>query len=179
MKKNIANFITAVRISGSILMAFLPAFSIPFYTAYLVCGLSDITDGAIARKTNSASLFGAKFDTSADFLFAVVSLAKLLQRIPVPEWIWVWIAVIVLIKAANTVSGFARSGELVSVHSVMNKVTGLLLFLFPLTLNFIELKYSAGVVCSIATVSAVQEGYLIEKGPHTVIQLERRPNDEA
>ena len=46
----------------------------------------------------------------------------------------------------------------------MNKVTGLLLFLFPLTLEFIELKYTAVIVCFAATIAAVQEGYYILSG---------------
>ena len=37
----------------------------------------------------------------------------------------------------------------------------LLLFLLPLTLSFIELKYSSIVICSIATYAAIQEGSYI------------------
>ncbi len=48
-----------------------------------------------------------------------------------------------------------------SVHSIMNKVTGGLLFVFPLTLSFIDLRYSAAVVCVAATAAAIHEGYLI------------------
>ena len=32
-------------------------------------------------------------------------------------------------------------------------------FLLPITLAFIDLRYSAVVVCTIATVAAIQEGY--------------------
>ncbi len=164
MKKNIANVITGIRILGSILLAFVPVYSVPFYVVYLMCGLSDMADGAIARKTNSSSSLGAKLDTAADFLFAAVSLAKLLPYIPVPEWLQQWIVAIALIKAANIGLGFIRNKRLVSVHSAMNKVTGLLLFLFPLTLGLVELKYSAAIVCSIATFSAIQEGYFVGTG---------------
>ena len=164
MKKNIANAITGVRILGSILLAFVPVLSVSFYAVYLMCGLSDMVDGTIARKTNSSSSLGAKLDTVADFLFAAVLLAKLLPCIPVPEWLWIWISIITLIKAANIGLGFIRNKRLVSVHSAMNKVTGGLLFLFPLTLGLVELKYSAVIVCSIATVSAIQEGYFIRTG---------------
>ena len=164
MKKNIANAITGIRILGSILLAFVPVFSVPFYAVYLTCGLSDMVDGTIARRTNSSSSLGAKLDTVADFLFAAVSLAKLLPYIPVPGWLLQWIATIALIKAANIGLGFIRNKKLVSVHSAMNKITGGLLFFFPLTLGSIELKYSAVTVCSIATVSAIQEGYFIGTG---------------
>ena len=53
------------------------------------------------------------------------------------------------------------------MHSVINKVTGGLLFIFPLTLAFIDLKYSAAVVCAVATIAAVYEGYLIQAGRTT------------
>lgn len=58
--------------------------------------------------------------------------------------------------------------KLISLHTIMNKTTGLLLFLLPLTLHFIELKYSSVVVCSIATFSAMQEGYYIGTGREIV-----------
>lgn len=164
MKRNIANIITGIRILGSILLAFVSAFSVSFFVVYLLCGLSDMADGAIARKTNSSSSLGAKLDTVADFLFAAVSIAKLLPYIPVPGWLLQWIATIALIKAANIGLGFVRSKRLVSVHSAMNKITGGLLFFFPLTLGLVELKYSAVIVCSIATVAAIQEGYFIGTG---------------
>ena len=46
----------------------------------------------------------------------------------------------------------------------MNKVTGFLLFLLPLTLKFIEPIYSSTVVCFMATLSAVDETYYIRRG---------------
>ena len=49
------------------------------------------------------------------------------------------------------------------VHSMINKMTGGLLFIFPLTLTFIDLRYSASVVCMAATAAAIQEGYLISR----------------
>lgn len=179
MKKNIANIITGVRIAGSILLVVTPTFSALFYAVYLICGLSDMADGAIARKTNSAGSFGARFDTIADLLFAAITLAKLLAYLPVPGWLRIWIAVIALIKAANIGSGLIRRKSLVSVHSAMNKVTGGLLFLFPLTLGSIGLKYSAVIVCSIATASAIQEGYFIGTGRALVMGQERKGTNET
>ena len=38
----------------------------------MFCGLTDVMDGIIARKTNTVSDFGAKLDTGADFIFAVI-----------------------------------------------------------------------------------------------------------
>lgn len=156
--------VTGLRILCSVLMIFLPVFSVRFYIAYFICGLSDAADGAIARKTDSSSPFGARLDTAADLVFVSVTLTKLLPCITVPKWLWLWIAAVALIKVANAVMGFLRQKKPVAVHSVMNKLTGVLLFLFPLTLGFIELRYSAAAVCSAATLAAIQEGYYVGTG---------------
>ena len=62
---------------------------------------------------------------------------------------------------ADIAAGYIRKKEFVSVHSVINKVTGGLLFIFPLTLTFIDLRCSAAVVCMVATIAAVNERHLI------------------
>lgn len=158
-----ANIITCIRILCSIAILFCPAFSAAFYSLYISAGLTDIMDGWVARKTNTASEFGAKLDTMADIVFVIVCLFKLLPVMDIPVWLYVWIGVIALIKVINIVSGYVVQKQFVSIHSVMNKVTGTLLFLLPLTLSFIDLKYSATLVCIIATFAAVQEGHFIRK----------------
>jgi len=156
-----ANIITCIRILCSIAILFCPVFSAAFYSLYISAGLTDIMDGWVARKTNTASEFGAKLDTMADIVFVIVCLFKLLPVMDIPVWLYVWIGVIALIKLINIVSGYVVQKQFVSVHSVMNKVTGALLFLLPLTLSFIDIKYSATVVCLIATFAAIQEGHFI------------------
>ena len=118
-------------------------------------------DGTIARKMNTVTEFGARFDTAADFVFVVVCLIKLLPVISMPLWLCVWIVIIALIKIINILSGYIAQRKLVAVHSVMNKVTGVLLFVLPLTFSIVPLKYSALPVCAVATFAAVQEGHYI------------------
>ena len=164
MTKHIANIITGCRIIGSILLLFFPTFSLAFYITYLICGFSDMIDGTIARKTNSISKFGSRLDTVADLIFVVVSLFKLVPAIHIPGWLWIWGGVIASVKISNIIWGYVSKKQFISLHTIMNKVTGLLLFLLPLTLSFVELKYSSLVVCSIATFSAIQEGVYIVTG---------------
>lgn len=164
MGKYIANIVTSCRMIFSIIMLFLPVFSTWFYVMYLLCGLTDMVDGTIARKTNSTSTFGAKLDTIADFIFVLAAMVKLLPEMKLPGWVWIWILIISGIKILNVIVGFVCRKRLIAEHTFMNKITGLLLFLLPLTLVFIELEYSAGVVCTMATFSAVQEGYYIRIG---------------
>lgn len=161
MAKYIANILTGFRILGSVLLLFFPAFSVGFYIIYLFCGFSDMIDGTIARKTNSTSEFGAKIDTVADLLFVAASIIRLLPAIHIPGWLWIWGGGIAVIKISNIILGYASKKQLISLHSIMNKITGLLLFLLPLTLSFIEAKYSSVAVCSIATFAAIQEGVYV------------------
>ena len=161
MAKHIANILTGCRIFGSILLLFFPAFSVAFYIIYIFCGFSDMIDGTIARKTNSISKFGSQLDTFADLIFVVVSLFKFLPAIHIPQWLWIWGGMVALIKISNIIWGYVSKKQFVSLHTIMNKVTGLLLFVLPLTISFVKLKYIAIAVCSIATISAIQEGFYI------------------
>lgn len=156
-----ANSITVIRIICSVALLFCPVFSPAFYTLYIIAGVSDMIDGAVARKTGTASAFGSKLDTAADFVFVVVCLIKLLPVIHAPTWLIIWIIVIAMIKVINLISGYVMRKELVSLHTAMNKVTGVLLFALPLTITFIDLKYSGSFVSAIATFAAIQEGHLI------------------
>lgn len=158
-----ANFVTVLRIIFSIAMLFCPAFSPAFYVLYLSAGFTDMIDGTIARKTHTESDFGSKLDTVADFVFIVASLVKLIPALDIPTWIYIWVGVIVIIKIINIVSGFALQKSFVAVHTIMNKITGLLLFLLPLTVSIIDLKYIGAFVCVAATFSAIQEGHCIRK----------------
>jgi len=120
-------------------------------------------DGAVARKTGTVSEFGSKLDTIADIVFVAVCLIKVLPALDVPVWLYIWIVIIAFIKVVNIAAGYIRQKEFISVHSMINKVTGVLLFVFPLTLTFIDLRYSAAVVCMAATAAAIQEGYLVRR----------------
>lgn len=159
-----ANIITGIRILCSIALLFCPVLSPTFCVLYIAAGLTDMIDGTVARKTNSVSEFGSKLDTVADFILVVVCLIKLIPVMVIPGWLYLWIAIIALIKVINVVSGYMVQKKFVAVHSVMNKVTGALLFILPLTLSTIDLKYSAIVVSTVATFAAIQEGYNIRKG---------------
>ena len=103
-----ANIVTGFRITASLALLFCQVFSIPFYALYLTAGISDMVDGIVARRTNTASEFGAKLDTAADFVFVTVCLIRLLPVVEIPAWMCVWIGVIALIKGMNIVSGYVK-----------------------------------------------------------------------
>ena len=159
-----ANLITCIRIICSAALLFCPVFSPAFYALYITAGVSDMADGAVARKTGTVSELGSKLDTAADFVLVTVCLIRLIPAVQVPVPLIVWIIVIAVIKAINLISGYVMRKEIVVLHTVMNKVTGVMLFVLPLTLTFIDLKISGAIVSMVATFAAIQEGYLIRTG---------------
>ena len=161
MKKQLANLITSLRILFSIALLFLKPLSPAFLTLYVAAGITDMTDGTVARLTNSVSEAGSRLDTLADIVFTAVCMIKLLPMLDIPVWAYWWASAIALTKAVTLAIGFIRFRKFTAVHSLMNKITGAMLFALPLTLSFIELKYSAAAVCAAATFAAIQEGHYI------------------
>ncbi len=107
----------------------------------------------------SFSGFGAKLDTVADVVFIAVCFAKILPVMSFPIWLWIWIAVIVMIKFSNILYGFICFKQLISLHTFSNKAMGFLLFLYPLTLGFIEPIFPSATVCFLAMLIALKETY--------------------
>ncbi len=164
MKRCAANIITSLRIVFSILLLIFPTFSFWFYVMYLAGGITDMIDGTVARKTNSVTPFGSRLDTFADLVFVLSALAKILPAADIPKWALIWTSVIAAVKIAGNILGFVRNRKFLAEHTVMNKITGFMLFMLPLSFPFVELRFSLFAVCSMATAGAVQEAYCLQKG---------------
>lgn len=159
--KYAANVITTARIFLSLLIVAVEPFFTLFYILYVLCGLTDMLDGFIARKTQTESKFGEKFDSTADIIFATVCLIKLLSVIKIEKWLYVWIAVIAIIRVINIIFVYIYQHQFIPHHTIANKVTGFLLFLFPLSICFINESYMGILICVVAIFAAIQEGYII------------------
>ena len=157
MKKHIANIVTGIRILGSVCMLCSSVFSPLFYSTYLLCGFTDMIDGTIARKTNAVTSFGSHLDSIADLIFLIAASIKLFPAICIPDWLWFGILIVFILKIAAVIWRYILKQQFMIKHTLMNKLTGFLLFLLPLSLPFMEIKYSAGIVCAVAFLSAVQE----------------------
>lgn len=156
-----ANLITCSRIILSLIMLLYPTCFPPFYYCYLLAGFTDMIDGTIARKCGTVSDFGARLDTIADLIFVIVSAYKFLPILNLPIIVRIWTDVIAVIKIINIISGYVMKKRFVSVHTIANKLTGVLLFAFPLSAEMMDIRYSAAVVCAAATFAAIQEGHVI------------------
>ena len=161
MKKHIANIITTSRIICSIILLLPQTYSPKFFSLYLFCGFTDMIDGTIARRLHSDSELSSRLDSLADITFVVTAIIKFIPVIQIPHTIWFWIITIAFIKLGNILLTYIKNKKFISLHTVANKITGLILFIFPLSFKFINPLYSSVVVCSMASFSAVQESYYI------------------
>lgn len=157
MLRNIANTLTLSRILCGVCLLFFDVFSPIFYILYLFCGLSDMLDGFVARKTKSVTDFGSKLDSIADIVFLTCASIKILPEINLPTWLWIWVLVIFVVRIVGLVMIYLHKKTIAIAHSKLNKACGLLLFLMPLTFSFIKIEYSTIPICILASVGAIRD----------------------
>lgn len=172
---NIPNCITSARIAGTVVLLFLTPLTPIYFLIYTLCGISDILDGWIARKTNVSSEFGAKLDSIADLLFYTLVIIRLLPVLwkLLPTWIWYCVGGVVLLRVAAYLTAAVKFRRFASLHTKLNKITGAAVFLLP---YFLALPCAVGycfLVVGIAFASSLQELVL------HIIRKEYHPNMKA
>lgn len=131
-----ANCITCVRILGTICMIFTAPLSAAFFIIYTICGISDILDGWVARKTNGITEFGSKLDSVADLFFYIVMIIKILPVLwrLLPTWFWYLLGSIVVLRIASYTTAAIKFHRFASLHTKMNKISSGSVFLVPYAL---------------------------------------------
>lgn len=155
--KSIANYISILRILLVLILGLINPLSIAFFTIYFICGISDILDGFIARKTNTASKLGEKLDSIADLIMVLVLIAKLYSIINPSFKILIWIIIIGIIRIASVIVALLKYKTLGMIHTYANKITGFILFVFPLVFYVFPSEIVMYGICVIANISAVEE----------------------
>ena len=159
--KNIANYISVSRIIMSIILFVIETFSIAFYIIYVYCGISDMLDGFIARKSKNESKLGTRLDSVSDIVFVIVAMIKVLPILNLTNGLIIWIVFIVFIKIVSVTCGYIYYKQIVLQHTIANKITGFILFITPFIIANTNSIIFEIIICSIATFAAVQEGHYI------------------
>lgn len=155
--RRFANYLTIGRMLGSFLLLLLKPFSSVFYLVYILCGVSDMLDGPIARSTGSPSRFGATLDSVADYIFIAAAMVVFLPLFPWRRWMLFWIAAIALTRFLSLIFGYVKYHAFASLHTYANKLTGGVLFLLPLAFPFWGFVVPVSVGCAVASFSAAEE----------------------
>ncbi|MGG7177426.1 CDP-alcohol phosphatidyltransferase family protein [Clostridium paraputrificum] len=170
--KTIPNYISVSRIILSLTLIFIKPFSLAFYVIYIICGLSDIIDGFIARKTGTTSIFGAKLDSVADMVMVGVIILLFYPIINPAIEIIIWILLIAIIRLSSMVLALKKYKTFASIHTYGNKITGIVLFLFPILYYYIHTNGLMYIVCVMGTLSAIEE--FIINFTSSQLQLDRQ-----
>jgi len=155
--KAIANYISFSRIIFSLALIFVKPLSVAFYTIYIICGLSDIIDGFIARKTGTTSGLGAKLDSIADMIMIGILLFLLYPILNPKIEIIIWIILISIIRLVAMIAALKKYKTFASIHTYGNKITGMILFLFPILIPYIHTTVLIYIICVVASISAIEE----------------------
>ncbi|ADL50848.1 CDP-alcohol phosphatidyltransferase family protein [Clostridium cellulovorans] len=155
--KSIPNTLSILRILISIILLFLKPTTTLFLLVYSVCGFTDIMDGYIARRTNSASNFGSKLDSLADIVFMGAVIVVFLPILLIPIKLLMWIIVIAFVRIASLLVVYFKYHAFAILHTYANKATGLSLFCFPYLYMAVDINILGFIICTIASVAAIEE----------------------
>ena len=167
--KNLANYISVSRIIMSIIFFITETFSIAFYIIYIYCGISDMLDGFIARKSKNESKIGARLDSISDIIFVIIAMIKILPFLNLTNGIIIWTAFIVFIKIVNVTYSYIYYKQIVLPHTTANKITGFILFIAPFIIINTNSVIFEIIICSIATFAAAQEGRYIRTKKYNIL----------
>lgn len=161
--KQAPNIISALRIVLSAVIFFQKPFSTEFYILYSLCGISDISDGYAARKFKAESKFGAGLDSLADIAFMLASARSLLPILKFKKYVIALMLAVLLIRIIGIVLGLIIQKKLIFLHTLAEKITGILLFASVYFVERIDINILALPLCAVAGYAALQEALLIAK----------------
>jgi CDP-diacylglycerol--glycerol-3-phosphate 3-phosphatidyltransferase len=69
----------------------------------------------------------------------------------------IWIISIAIIRLGSMIVALKRYKTFASIHTYGNKITGIVLFTFPIWLFYMHTTVSMYIVCVVASISAIEE----------------------
>lgn len=158
-KLNIADIMTLLRIAGTMLLVFLCPLSTGFFFAYVCTGVTDVLDGWIARRTKTASDFGARLDSAADLWFYSVVLIRIFPVLwsTLPVDIWYAVMIVIIVRILAYLVAAIKYHRFASLHTYLNKLTGASVFLIPFLLVTPYSIVYCQITCIVAAAASLEE----------------------
>ena len=160
--KNLPNAISILRIAGTIWLLLMKPLTLLFFVVYTVTGVTDVLDGAIARRYGTESELGARLDSIADLLFYTLILIRIFPVLwaTLPKVIWVVVGTILLIRFISYGLAAFKYHLFASVHTYLNKFTGLMVFGVVYAIGSpIAVPY-CWLVCLVAMLGSLEELFI-------------------
>jgi phosphatidylglycerophosphate synthase len=162
MAKKLPNMLSIVRIVLSLILIIYMEKPIVFVVVYIAIGLSDVLDGAIARRLGCESELGARLDSIGDFVFysiLVYVFFYLYSSILEVTHIFAIIAIIST-RLMNISLTKLKYKKVIFIHTFANKAAGVMVYFMPVVLIFIQKSILVWSVLLIAFIAAVEEMFI-------------------
>lgn len=158
----IPNCITALRLVGTFFLIFTKPFTPQFYILIFFTGATDVLDGFLARQLKASSEFGAKLDSVADLSFNITMIIKVFPALIeiLPSVIWYAVALIVCFRIASYVIAAIKFHKMASLHTLLNKLCGFLVFTVPFFVHTIAIVPLCFGICIIGLVASIEELFI-------------------
>lgn len=128
--KYIPNAITLSRIILTASLIFITPLSSASMIIFVLAGMTDMVDGAIARRVKGAqSELGAELDSIADMFMVIVAVFFILPAMNLWPQLWYFIMAALAFKLLSAVPGLIKHRKVFFLHTISNKILALILFL--------------------------------------------------
>lgn len=171
--KHIPNSISILRLALSCILFFVMDNVTLLFTLYILCGISDVADGYIARRMKAETNLGAKLDSIADvalyafIVFMLISWTNMLSD----KIVLYTLALIIIIKSANLFITRIKFKQWNILHTLGNKSIGLIVYL-SMPIFYFQPDFSPSIsltICILAIIAALEESLiLITSGNYNV-----------
>ncbi|MFM7395505.1 MAG: CDP-alcohol phosphatidyltransferase family protein [Gammaproteobacteria bacterium] len=137
----VPNALSLFRLFGSPLLLPLSQAANQFWVVawFVLLGISDALDGALARRWNQTSDYGSNLDGLADLVFypcSAIVLAVLFPSYLLPNLPYIYLTLATLV--AVLVISKIRCGRLIMLHTHINRYSGVLVFITLLASFFVD-----------------------------------------
>ncbi len=155
MRRYLPNALTLLRAAGAVGLGFLLPMGAVFWAVYLLCGVTDLLDGALARRWQVQSRIGAVLDSAADLLFAAVCALRLIPLWRLPLWVWLWAAGLALGQGLLLLAAW-KGGSAELPHGDANRVCGLAIYMAAPFLSRERGVLLAVLLCALVTAAELE-----------------------
>ncbi len=166
--KILPNLITISRMLLCLLLPVLINDSELFIVVFLICGITDVLDGYLARRLKSMSTLGARLDSIADSMLFLIMTYCTMRIIggKLRDYV-VLLLLIIGIRAFNLLFAYYKYKCFVMIHTLANKATGLCIYL--MLLLYLMTPWAGFVLIALifALLSAMEESliHITQKTP--------------
>ena len=130
IRNNIPNILSVFRMILSAILFSITNNIALFFVVYSFAGLTDVTDGFVARKYYLETPLGAKLDSLADFMFLAALLLRMVlsYQLEIPLAILISCGIVAIIRIINFIITKVKFQQWGILHSIGNKISGLIVF---------------------------------------------------